>query len=52
MGLVLGVALIIQRSVAKELKIKARKFRGLVTTFEEVAAKIVWGGGEVRDYLK
>ena len=36
LGLALGIALKFYTSVAKELKLKARKFWGLIATFAEV----------------
>ena len=40
------MALKIYTSVAKELKLKVRKFLGLIPTFVEVTWKKVVGGGE------
>ena len=42
--LVLGIALRLYRSVEKELKLKVRKFLGLIPTFEAVARKKLEGG--------
>ena len=44
MGLALGVVLKFYTSVAKELKLKARKSWGLIPTFVEVAAEKLVGG--------
>ena len=46
LGLALGTKLKFYTSVTKELKLKVRKFWGLVPTFEEVTGeKLVGGGG-------
>ena len=44
-GLLLAMALKFYSSVAKELKLKVRKFWGLIPTFREVPEKKVVGGG-------
>ena len=43
-GLALGIALKFYTSVAKELKLKVRKFYGLITRFVEVTGEKLVGG--------
>ena len=48
LGLALGMALKFYVCEARELKLKSRKFWGLISTFVEVIGEKLWGGGERR----
>ena len=46
LGLALGTNLKFYTSVAKKLKLKSRKFRGLISAFVEATGEKLAGGGE------